>query len=229
MKLLILASDPMEFPGILARSSDVVATPVQVRWAREARLGDHHLLLAANGVGARRAAAAVAAAARQFRPEAVVNTGFCGALDEKLGVADLVVADRVTDGGRIAECTTFRCSLAHGTVFTADHVIQTAEEKRRLFEAGASVVEMEAAGAAAAARALGLPFYCVKAVSDLAGESLANDFNAALRPDGQFATMSILGRALRRPSVRVPELLRLRRRSLRAARALGAFFADIRF
>ena len=39
---------------------------------------------------------------------------------------------------------------------------------------------------------LGLPFYCVRAVTDLADESLANDFNRALRPDGHFDTISIL-------------------------------------
>ena len=81
---------------------------------------------------------------------------------------------------------------------------------------------------AARALELDLPFYCVRGVTDLADESLANDFNQALRPDGHFDTMSILFGALRDPAIRLPELLRLRSRSVRAARALGEFFADCR-
>jgi len=88
---------------------------------------------------------------------------------------------------------------------------------------------MEAAGVADRAAARGVPFYCVRVVTDLAGEDMANDFNRALRPDGHFATMSILRETLRNPLVRVPELLRLRNRCIRAARVLGDFIADCRF
>ncbi len=88
---------------------------------------------------------------------------------------------------------------------------------------------MEAAAVAERALARGIPFYCVKAVSDLADETLANDLNAAMRPDGHFDTIKVLGSTLRHPLVRVPELLRLRRRSARAAICLGDFFADCRF
>ena len=116
-----------------------------------------------------------------------------------------------------------------GVVCSIDHVAQSAAEKRQLRAGGASAVEMEAGGVAARAAAHGLPFYCVRVVTDLAGEEMANDFNAALRPDGHFATMRILQSALRHPLTRLPELLRLRSRCVRAARALGDFFADCRF
>jgi hypothetical protein len=69
----------------------------------------------------------------------------------------------------------------------------------------------------------------VKVVTDLAGEDMANDFNRALRPDGHFATMSILLGALRHPQVCLPELIRLRKRCIRGARVLGDFIADCRF
>ncbi len=96
--------------------------------------------------------------------------------------------------------------------------------------AGGSAVEMEAGGVAERAAAQSeLPFYCIRVVTDLAGEDMANDFNLALRPDGHFATMSILSRALRDPLVRLPELVRLRNRCVRASRALGDFIADCRF
>jgi len=66
-------------------------------------------------------------------------------------------------------------------------------------------------------------------VSDLAGEDMANDFNAALREDGHFDTIGLLIGAMRKPLVRLPELLRLRSRCTLASRALGDFIADSRF
>ena len=88
---------------------------------------------------------------------------------------------------------------------------------------------MEAAAVAARAQAYGLPFYCIKAVSDLADETLTIDLNAALRPDGHLDTIKILGSTLRHPVARGPELLRLRSRAVRAGNSLGDFFANCRF
>ena len=79
-----------------------------------------------------------------------------------------------------------------GAVASVDHVVPTAAEKRNLRASGASVVEMEAAGVARAPEDLGLPFYCIRAVSDLADEDLANDFNAALTPGGEFSLAKLL-------------------------------------
>ena len=63
-------------------------------------------------------------------------------------------------------------------------------------------VEMEAAGVGAVAGRLGLPFYCIRAVSDLAEEDLRNDFNSAFRSDGSLDTMRLLGSGVRRPAAR---------------------------
>ena len=88
---------------------------------------------------------------------------------------------------------------------------------------------MEAAGVAEEAAVHGVPFHCVRVVTDLAGEDLVNDFNDSLRENGHFDKMLVLRGALRHPWVRLPELIRLRRRSILAARVLGDFIADCRF
>jgi hypothetical protein len=88
---------------------------------------------------------------------------------------------------------------------------------------------MEAAGIAARAAELGLPFYCIRSVTDLAEENFSFDFNAALRADGRFGTMRLIAAACRRPLKLLPELLRLRRRSRLAAGTLGEFIAHCRF
>jgi adenosylhomocysteine nucleosidase len=231
MRILLIAADPMEFPGILRHTTEVKPAGLPVDWSRSARLGTHELVLVANGAGAHRAAAAVDAALERFPADAIVSTGFCGALAAELATADVVVASAVSAGGRTFAALSPASHGVHrmGVVYSIDHVAQTAEEKRRLRAAGGSAVEMEAGGVAERAVALGVPFYCVKVVTDLAGEDMANDFNRALRPDGHFATMSILLGALRHPQVCLPELIRLRNRCIRGARVLGDFIADCRF
>ncbi|MBZ5724129.1 MAG: hypothetical protein LAP87_03965 [Acidobacteriia bacterium] len=230
MKLLVVAADRMECRGILARAQRQCPAAVRADWARLVRLGGHEILLVANGVGAKRAAAAVDAAIESFRPDAIVSTGFCGALAPELAVGDVVVGTAIAGADRNYPGRPVASRLAHhsGTVCSIDHVARSAEEKRRLGGGGAIAVEMEAAGVAARAQALGLPFYCVRSVTDLAGETMVNDFNSALRSDGHFDTMVILTRILQQPSRRLPELFRLRKRCRRAAHTLGEFFADCR-
>ena len=230
MRLLVVAADPMEFRGIRFGERPR-KPPIAVDWARIGSMGGHEVLLIANGVGPRRAASAVAAGCDAFRPERVVSFGFCGALDPQLAAGAVVVGACIAAGGRrfVALPVTGKAPFTEGMVCSIDHVARTAEEKQRLRAEGGSVVEMEAGGVAERAESLGLPFSCIRAVTDLASEDMANDFNRALRSDGHFDTMHIFGDALRQPATRVPELIRLLRRSSRAARALGDFFADCRF
>jgi len=231
MRLLFVASDRMEYSGILNFMEAQQTVPVPVRWSRSGRLNQHEIVLAANGAGQRRAAAAVDAGAAAFRPQAVVSIGFCGALDPDLKIADIIVGTSVLAGGRRYAALPVSGAKPHalGAVCSVDHVVQTAAEKSALRREGARAVEMEAAGVAARAEELGLGFFCVRAVTDLAGEDLANDYNRALREDGRFATMRIFRHALGRPVARLPELVRLRCNCSRAAHTLGEFFADCRF
>jgi len=231
MRLLLVASDPMEYRGIVNRIEARQPGQMPVRWCRAGRLNGHELVLAANGVGSRRAAAAVDAAWTLSRPEAVVSTGFCGALDPKLEVGDVVVGTQVRDAGREYAALPVSCAKSHaaGVVCSVDHVVETAAEKRDLHAKGNTVVEMEAAGVAARAEVLGAGFFCIRAVTDVAGEDLANDYNRALRPDGRFDTMRIFRYVLTRPSARLPELIRLRQNCALAAQTLGDFLADCRF
>ncbi len=230
-RILMIAADAMEFPGILRHASGVGNAHLGIDWSRSARLGNYELLLAANGMGAQRAAAAVDAALQCFGAEAIVSTGFCGALEPDFEIADVIVGTAVSAGWHTfpALCPNSERRHRRGVVCSIDHVAQTADEKRRLRACRASAVEMEAGGVAERAQARGVPFYCVRVVTDLADEDMANNFNQALRPDGHFATINILRGALRNPGFRLPELVRLRKRCVRAAGTLGDFIADCRF
>lgn len=218
MRLLFVAADHMEFGGPLARAAKSGAT----------RLGGNEILLVANGAGAKRAAAAVDRAAPGFHPDALVSMGFCGALDERLQIADIVGGTAIV-GSDLACARCQSRGAVEGPICSIGHVARTAAEKRLLRASGGIAVEMEAAGVAQRAATLGLPVYVLKVVTDLSGETMANDFNSALTSDGHFDTIRILTGTLRHPAVRIPELIRLRNRCVRAARALGEFIADCRF
>ena len=241
--LLIVAADWRELAGVAHKMSGVHAvvktgasegTQKGLAWCRRGSLRRRSIVLAANGAGPSNAARAVDRISDLMRVAAVVSTGLCGALDPALLPGDLVAAERVLSLDpplEFAARPPGGCSAPparKGTVLTVDHVVQSAGEKRRLRATGASVVEMEAAGVAAEACKRGLPFFCVRAVSDGAEESFGIDYNRARRPDGSFSPADIVAQAGLRPA-RWAELIQWRRRMRLAAERLGDFFASSEF
>lgn len=226
--LLFVAADPREFAGFLTHWETVRKLEISVNWARTGKWKGREVFAIANGAGANRAMAAVLIAPRCT---AVCNIGFCGALDESMEVGDVVVVSEVRSGGSVwpALAPKQMPDCDFGAVASIDHVAQTAKEKRDLRATGASIVEMEAAGVARACEDLELPFYCVRAVSDLAGEDFANDFNAALAEDGKFSVVRLIAGAMSSPQVKFGELMRLKERTELASKKLGDFLAATTF
>lgn len=103
-------------------------------------------------------------------------------------------------------------------VVTGARVANT-EEKRRLAGAyPAGLVDMEAAAVARLAAMRGVPFLCIKAVSDGPAARLP-DFNRFLTPQGQFQLARFIFFALIRPWY-WPELMRMSENSSKASQAL---------
>jgi hypothetical protein len=210
--LLIIAAEPREFGGVTRFWSEVQPMALPVHWARRARWKGRKIVAIANGAGARRSA--LAAASVGFRQ--LVNIGFCGALDPKLRIGDIVVgADGLQPKTNQQYFT--------GAIASIDHIAQTVEEKLSLRASGAAVVEMELAGLR------GLPCFAIKSVSDLAGEGFVNDFNSVLNLDGRVNILKLVGQACVRPFERFPELVRLQKRSRVASNTLGEFLESCEF
>lgn len=197
-----------------------------IRKAIAAR-SDLEFSLTANGPGPRLAGEAVDAAGFPGSYDAIVSTGLCGALIEELEVGQVVLGNAV-NGDEISEP---RCGPGtfSGPIISVDYVAGTVEERKRLQQLGGVAVEMEAAAVLTRARQHRKPFYCVKAVSDRAGETFELDLNAARDHEGRFSVPRILGQAILSPRRIVPELGRLRRNSRHAADSLGEFFAHCNF
>lgn len=216
----MVAAEAREFRGILKRFGPAAKLNREgAKFSREVmRDGDRWWLLA-NGPGPR----CVEEVLRQkMDVSGIVNTGFCGALDPSLNIGDVVVW-----GGAPAVS---RLPFVKGEISSADRVVVTAEEKRLLREkTGAIAAEMEAAAVKKTADRWGVPFYCVRAVSDTANEDMPLDFNLYRDRAGRFSLPRIALAAMSRPFTRIPALRRLEANCNVASESLGAFFADCRF
>ena len=184
-----------------------------------------HWLFAANGPGP---ALATEALDRVTCPvDAVVSTGLCGGLAEQLAVGDIVVGTAVN--GIPIDSPVVRGRYVAGPIASINHVAQTVAEKSALRATGAIAVEMEAAAVLQRARKWGVPFYCVRAVSDTSRDAFGLDLNAARDKQGRFSAGRIIAQAVRRPLSGAPELLRLQRNAAVAVRALGEFIGNCSF
>ena len=181
--------------------------------------------MVANGPGSKLACAALSDdLIREVRGEgavkAIISTGYCGALDPKLRVGDIVVSDD-TNLALARPC-------ARGRVITRDRVAVTAAEKRALREeTGAIAVDMEAAAVRSRAEALGVPYACIRVVSDTAEEDMPLDFNRYRGADGRFSRGRIALAAMARPFSVMPALLEFDRQCQRASMALGEALGDL--
>jgi len=214
---LMVAAEAREFEGILKRAGAV--RPLEwpgAAFSREAAWKSDRWFLVANGPGP-----GLVERALERKPEVdrILSIGFCGALDPALRIGDIVVSGEVPKG--------LGASFVQGDVVSVDRVTVTAREKGDLRAAtGAAVVEMESAAVAKKAREWDVPFGCVRAVSDAAGEDLPLDFNRFRDADGRFERTRIALAALGRPFTVLPGLVRLDRHCRRAAERLGEFLAN---
>lgn len=223
--LLAVAAHSTEL-AFLAPGENAGATRAQGRWSEWA--GGKALMLT-GGIGREAARRATEAALAAHRVRALISIGYVGALQPAWALGDIFVADRVLllEAGLEYACTwpVFEGgfgSVRRGALATIDHVANTVEEKKRLARLGADAVDMEAFAVAAIADERGLPFFCIKVVSDDAGTEIGFDFDRARRPDGSVSGGAVIAQAGLSPA-RWRELLALKRNGELAARNLAQF------
>lgn len=202
----------------------VAAEPFELKYVPR-ETSKFRFLSVTGGAGPRLAAAALDKLSTSF--DVVVSTGMCGALDPSLRVGDVFAA--VSVNGVTCRLPSPQTPYRSGTLVSLDRIVDTVAERKQLADAGYAAVEMEASAVSEYAAARGFEFYCIRAVSDTASEEFAVDLNAARDREGRIRVSRILWQAARQPRKIIPELLRLRKNSDIAARALGAFLATCDF
>lgn len=210
-------------------------------WIVRGRLAGRELALIVTGDGAGNAGPGLRRALRVVEPGRLVVIGVGGGLAPELAPGSLVVGRRVVDaGGRVlvadpelveAARDALRRNAREGVVATLARLADTPARKAALrsggrFGGGAAetlrpdVADLESAVYAAEARAAGLPWVVLRAVSDAAWESLPAYLERSRDGRGGVRRSRVLAHALLRPWT-FPDLLRLRGRVRVAAARLA--------
>ncbi len=239
MAILFVAAESYELKPFASRLTGSRPLNWPLDYAEEGVWEGQRAILVANGAGPRLASEAVEVARRAVmvadlsssRLEAIVSIGICGGLNPDLKPGQVMCPKTVmaVDVRDAFECHTIEAAygFVSGIAISTDRVAWTSEEKKKLREQGGDVVEMEAAGVASKAIQAGLPFYCIKVISDSAEDEMPLDLNEMRTIEGRFARGKIGSYALTHPNV-LPGLLRLKRRSEDAAGVLGDFLVSCR-
>jgi adenosylhomocysteine nucleosidase len=154
--------------GIIAALPREVSTLVKGWEARELAVNIHvwtsgDAVVACAGMGAARAEIAVRAAMEAMPVTALLSVGLAGACDPALKVGEIVRAGVVIDG-RTGE--RFEGSASGRVLVTGDAIASVTEKARLRAMYQADAVDMEAATVARFARAHGLDYRAIKAISD---------------------------------------------------------------
>ncbi len=170
-------------------------------------IGAVRVRVAHTGIGTDSARPAVEALLSTGPVWMLIAAGFCGALDPRLAVGDVVIEEIPTQKPRI---------------HTQPMPAETVEEKARLSrETGAQVVDMETAAIAAACAENNLPLLAIRAVSDTASEPLPVPFAKWFDLRRQRARpLTLLAFLASHPS-RIAPFVNLVRRLPRVATALA--------
>jgi adenosylhomocysteine nucleosidase len=170
-----------------------------------------------------------------YRPEFVVSAGFAGALQEGYQVGDILVATEVLDPEGNCWPTSWpgepaarprRAPTYSGRLVTVKRILSDPANKKALgarFDALA--VDMEAAVVARLCSRAGVPFGCVRAISDGVHTPLSPQL-ASLLSVNRVSSSRLLAALARQPTLAV-ELWRLARDTRLAAAHLAVSLAEL--
>lgn len=175
-------------------------------------------IAACAGMGRQAATRAFAEIEKDGPVDRVISTGWAGALREEIeagkayrvaGIVDLKTGERfAVEGG-----------AGHEPWLVTSMAVAGVKDKRRFaLDYGAGLVDMEAAAIGRLAAMRGIPFGCVKGVSDGFSENLP-DFNRFISPQGQLRLSRLLFFVLPRPWY-WPALIRMGENSGKASQAI---------
>ncbi|MFZ0744344.1 MAG: hypothetical protein WAM85_08050 [Terracidiphilus sp.] len=180
---------------------------------------DENLYVAAcAGAGQAAATRAFAAIEKDAPIDLAFSIGWAGALTSDVATGNAYNVAGVID---VQTGERFRCDAGAGEhwLATSPKVADETEKKRLASTYNASLVDMEAAAIARLAHMRGIPFYCIKGVSDDFNDKLP-DFNRFIAPSGEFQTVQFALYALLKPWY-WPALIRMGENSRRASQSIA--------
>ncbi len=247
--ILIFYAFRRELSGLRKRIADRVPLPAGLRGFK-GRIGNQEIFLVATGIGVAQARESARRAMRTLgQPRLVISTGVAGALAPDLRAGDVVIADRLlleeNPDSRFMEVAQLSpgieravrdtlgrsgLTVATGALLTAGWLLAGPAAKRAAHaRSGAIAVDMESAALAAEVAGAGIPFICVRAVMDEAGDEIPG----AELPDatGHIAPLKAAAYFIKNPAALagVPATIRkLSRATAAIASALEALCIEYR-
>ncbi len=240
-RVLLLAALPQEVRPFLRRCH--ARRRRGLPWpAWEFTAGQVRGLLAVSGMGQQAAREAAARLVEQFKPHLLVSLGFGGALSPEFQPGDLVLGEffgRYDPVTRVLEpmttapapprplpellrtLTAAGLAVFSGSIVSTPWIIHKARQGGGLRGLPRPVLDLETAAAAELARAEGLPFLGLRAVTDAAAEEIPDFLAPAGGEVGTVGALDALGWLAADPR-RLKDLVHLWRRSRLAAARLAA-------
>jgi adenosylhomocysteine nucleosidase len=175
--------------------------------------------LICGGIGAEAARRATEALIREVKPARIISVGFAGALDRSLRVGDVLQPRTVINA---ADGVRTEIESGQGVLVSSATVANKEQKIRFARTYGAGAVDMEAAAVAQGARARGVEFGALKAISDAADfilPAMEGTMDRFVSPDGRFRSVRFAGHVALRPWLWVTTIA-LARNSSKASRAL---------
>jgi adenosylhomocysteine nucleosidase len=175
-------------------------------------------IAACGGMGKQAAAKAFSVVEKSDKIDRVISTGWAGALCEEMeagkayraaGVIDMQTGERFPAAG---------AKDTDPWLVTSPRVANAKDKQKLAADYQAGLVDMEAAAIARLAAMRGIPFGCVKGVSDGISDDLP-DFNRFILSDGQLQLARLLFFVLPRPWY-WPALIRMGENSKKASHSL---------
>jgi len=194
------------------------------------------LVLVWSGMGEKNATEATKTLLNNFSPRAVISLGIAGAVDPRLQIGDLIVAQQIRFQHRPQALISADDQLVEaalragqrisiqtysGQLVTVTQVISSSEEKGRIYrETGALAVEMESGFVGEEATRMGCPFLAIRSISDTADYSFRVDVNQITTDNGDLHPGRFIRYCLRHPPA-LWELVKMKMNMGKATRQLG--------
>lgn len=237
MRILVTFAVEAEFAPWLALRKFHPRTLVPGHWSAglkvyEAESGANTVWVHLTGIGAgmRKGLFPLGTCARQAGVDVLISSGLAGSLKKELKVGQVIAPRRIgtlrdaagveAHGGLVQFAARSGAKLVE-VLLTADHIVETSEEKSRLAFWG-DAVDMESHAIMRELSGEGIPSVTIRSLSDASDEDLPIDFNACLTSEGNVKPLPLLKRLLKRP-VKAVDLVRFGVRSKRSARNLAEF------
>jgi len=196
-------------------------------------MGEIRIALAQSGMGPKLATRATKALIDGHSPAWIISAGFSGALQAKMKIGDVVVANSVVDTAGTELAIDLKMEpnpatgLHVGRLLMVDRIVRTIAEKKALAEQHAAIaVDMESLAVAQVCRASKIRFLAVRVISDDLSADLPAEVVSVVGSSGTVRLGAAVGALFKRPGS-AKDLWRLREQGMDAADRLATFLEGV--